>query len=235
MNNADVETAKNIDQTGRHLFLDLCDPTFKTCYCGKPQTSGHKLAKSHLPFHFLEKHVAQKNKKFIVGMRNPKDNMVSLYYFYLINKSVGPFKGTFSEFFNDLIKHKYLMYGDCFDFNISWWTNRDKGNMLFIHFEDISEDPVRELKKMAEFLEIKPTPEQIQRIVQWTMFGNMKCEKSTNFSSISHVMEYKISPYMRKGIVGDWKNQMSPEESKYCDEQYEKRCLPVGLVHRFDI
>jgi hypothetical protein len=71
MNDIDLKKAKEIPQGGRHVFLDLCDPTFKSVF-GKPLPPGNfPLAKTHLPVHMMEKHV-QRPTKIIVSMRNPK-------------------------------------------------------------------------------------------------------------------------------------------------------------------
>ncbi|ELU18414.1 hypothetical protein CAPTEDRAFT_181778 [Capitella teleta] len=233
MNDIDVKKAKEVAQGGRHLFLDLCDPTFKSIF-GKPLPPVKiPLAKTHLPVEAMEKHV-KRNTKIIVGFRNPKDNLVSIYHFYRSNRDLGSFKGTFSEFFQ-LVKDKHVMYGDVFDCNLGWWSIRDRPNTMYVNFEDLTEDPVKEVRRMAEFLGKEVTDEDIIKIVEWTTFGNMREEKSTNYEAIKHILDFKISPYMRKGTVGDWKNHFTEEESKYIDEQYEKLCVPVGLKFRFEL
>ncbi|ELT92964.1 hypothetical protein CAPTEDRAFT_204539 [Capitella teleta] len=233
MNDINVKKAKEVPQGGRHLFLDLCDPTFKTVF-GKPLPSvDYPLAKTHLPYHMMEKH-AKRDTKIIVGFRNPKDNLVSIYHFYRMNRTLGNFTGTFSEFFQ-LVKDKHVMYGDIFDFCVGWWNIRDRPNTMYVNYEDLTEDPVKEVRRMAEFLGKKLTDQEIIKIVEWTTFGNMAEEKSTNYDSIKHHLDFKISPYMRKGTVGDWKNHFNEEESKYIDEQDQKICAPLGLKFRYEL
>jgi hypothetical protein len=235
MNNVDVKKAKEVSQGARHIFLDLCDPTFTTVFSGSKVLPKEKfpLAKTHLPFHLMKEHV-KRPTKIIVGFRNPKDNLVSLYHFYRMNKSLGQYKGTFSEWFQ-LVRDKHTMYGDIFDYCEGWMSIKDRPNTLFVNFEDMTEDPVREVKRMAQFLGKEVSDEDVIRIVEWTTFGNMKEEKSTNYDAIKHILDFKISPYMRKGQVGDWKNHFNAEESKFVDDQVAKQLAPLGLSFRYEL
>ncbi|ELU16720.1 hypothetical protein CAPTEDRAFT_113662, partial [Capitella teleta] len=234
-NNIDLRGAKEIAQSARHLFLEFCDPSFKKCYGAEctPPPGGFNVAKTHLPYHMMKEH-ANRDTKIIVGFRNPKDTLVSLYHFHRMNKLLGNFPGTFSEFFQ-LVKDKHLVFGDFFEHNVGWWSIRDRPNTMYVNYEDLTEDPVKEVRRMAEFLRKEVSDEDIIKIVEWTTFGNMRDEKSTNYGALKDILDIKISPYMRKGTVGDWKNHFNEEESKYIEKQYEEICVPLGLKFRFEL
>ncbi|ELT87177.1 hypothetical protein CAPTEDRAFT_159887 [Capitella teleta] len=232
MNDLNVEKAKAVSQVDRNLFLDLCSPDFKSVF-GRPLHSDNfSLARSHLPYHMLEEH-AKRETKIIVGYRNPKDSLVSLYHFYRMNRHLGNFAGTFDEFF-ELFKDKHLIYGDIIDHNLGWWNIRDRPNTMYVNYEDLAEEPAREVRRMAEFLSKEVSDEDVSKIVNWVSFGNMKDCKSTNYEECTHT-DHNISPYMRKGTVGDWKNYLNDDQSKYIDEQYEENCGPAGLKYRFEL
>ncbi|ELU13128.1 hypothetical protein CAPTEDRAFT_4099 [Capitella teleta] len=235
MNDVNVKKANEIDQTKRHLFLDACDPDFKTAFHGsaKLPPGGAPLAKTHFPQHMMEEHT-KRDTKIIVGMRNPKDTLVSVFHFYRMNKSLGNFIGSFSDFFT-LVKAKRLVYGDIFDHNVGWWSIRDRPNTMYVFYEDLTEDPVKEIRRMAKFLGKEVSDEDIIKIAEWTTFGNMSQSKSTNYEDHQKCFDFKIAPYMRKGTVGDWKTQFNEEESKYIDDQYEQSCVPHGLKFRFEL
>ena len=44
-----------------------------------------RIAKTHLPYQFVNRWVERDGVKTIVALRNPKDTLVSLYYFYKSN------------------------------------------------------------------------------------------------------------------------------------------------------
>ena len=51
---------------------------------------------THLPFRLIPNQVLEKGIKIVYILRNPKDVVVSLYYFYLSYDCLGNFKGTFN-------------------------------------------------------------------------------------------------------------------------------------------
>ncbi|ELT96088.1 hypothetical protein CAPTEDRAFT_107487 [Capitella teleta] len=235
MNDIDVKKAEEVNQRKRHIYLDMCDPDFKSSFMGsiKLPPGGAALAKTHLPQHMMQEHT-KRDTKIIVGMRNPKDNLLSIYHFYRMNKALGNFVGSFSDFFI-LIKEKRVICGDIFDHSVGWWSIRNRPNTMYVFYEDLTEDPVKEVRRMAEFLGKETSDEDITKIVEWTTFANMSQMKSTNYEDCQRMFNFKVTPYMRKGTVGDWKNQFNEEESDYIDEQYEKNCVPAGLKFRFEL
>ncbi|ELU07189.1 hypothetical protein CAPTEDRAFT_190109 [Capitella teleta] len=124
-----------------------------------------------------------------------------------------------------------------FEYNVGWWSIRDRPNTMFVNYEDLTEDPVKEVRRMAEFLGKEVSDEDIVKIVEWTAFGNMRDEKSTNYEALKDILDFKISPYMRKGTVGDWKNHFNEEENykTNIEKQYEEICVPLGLKFRFEL
>ncbi|ELT92660.1 hypothetical protein CAPTEDRAFT_5186 [Capitella teleta] len=235
MNDIDVEKANNVYQTKRHIYLDMCDPDFKSVFQGtvKLPPGGAALAKTHFPQHLMQEHT-KRDTKIIVGMRNPKDNLLSLYHFYNMNEVFGNFSGSFSDFFT-LIKEKRMLYGDIFEHNVGWWSIRDRPNTMYVFYEDLTEDPGKEVRRMAEFLGKETSDEDITKIVEWTTFGNMSQTKSTNYEELKKGIKFQGGPYMRKGTVGDWKNQFNEEQCDYIDEQYKQSCVPLGLKFRFEL
>merc|ERR1712126_60582 len=115
-----------------------------------------RLLKTHLPPDFFQKPLGNTQAKFVVVMRNIKDNLVSYYHFYMNNKTLGNLEGGFAEFF-DLFRNKRLAWGDWFDMNVQWWALRDNPNLHFVKYEDLRNDVLAEIKKIAKFLGVNPT------------------------------------------------------------------------------
>ena len=212
----------------RHTFLDMCTPTFDKYHFGKPLPSP-KLAKTHLPYDMVAKMVEQ-GTKVVVGLRNPKDTLVSYFHFYQMVIAFN-FKGTFGQFF-ELFRTKHLLYGDPIEFSLGWWNQRHRDNVYICFYEDFNENAFEEVEKIAKFLGQDLTKEQTEAIVQWASFKNMKQEKTTNYSNFEP-FDFKVSPYMRKGTVGDWKNYLSETQSKYIDDICQEKCASVGLEFKF--
>ena len=62
------------------------------------------------------------------------------------------------------------------------------------------------VEKIAEFMNIQLQPETVEKIVSLSTFDNMKVNPAANMSWIdSHRKEGSVA-FLRKGVVGDWKN-----------------------------
>ncbi|KAH8028641.1 hypothetical protein HPB51_017859 [Rhipicephalus microplus] len=160
--------------------------------------------------------------KYIYVTRNPYDCAVSFYHFI---KGFTP---------------KTVIYGDYFDHLLPWYLRRGDDNVLFLTYEQLKEDTKGQVLKIADFLgdqhgaALREDETLFQRILDACSLENMKvffkdppaeriklivkaepeaCPKSTEPSN--KVAERKVenhegSGFVRKGIIGDWRNYFSP-------------------------
>ncbi|KAG8539490.1 hypothetical protein GDO81_020841, partial [Engystomops pustulosus] len=96
-------------------------------------------------------------------------------------------------------------------------------------------DPKREILKVMKFIG-KDLPEEVlEKIHQRTTFKTMKENHMANYSTIpSHVMDLSVSPFMRKGICGDWKDQLTVAQNEILDEYYKREMRDTDLTFRFE-
>ncbi|KAF7204457.1 sulfotransferase 1C2 isoform X2 [Nothobranchius furzeri] len=190
-----------------------------------------RLIKTHLPFKLVPPAFWENKCKAIYVARNAKDNLVSYYYFDLMNKTQpepGPFAGYIHKFMTG-----ELSWGSWYDHVKGYWMEREKKNILYLFYEDMKENPRREVERIMRYLDLSLSDEVISQIVELTSFKNMKDNPMANYSCIpSPVFDQSISPFMRKGEVGDWKNHFSPEQTKIFDEDYEKQMKDVNIPFR---
>ncbi|KAL8176891.1 UNVERIFIED_CONTAM: Sulfotransferase 1C2 [Gekko kuhli] len=183
----------------RMPFLDLFLP--------KPMTSGLEEAeampsprtlKTHLPVQLVPPSFWEQNCKVIYMARNAKDNAVSYFHFHRMNQGM-PEPGNWDQFLEDFLVGK-VMWGSWFDHVRDWWEAQNQHPILYLFYEDIKEDPAREIQKVAQFLGIELTEPVLKRIVQHTTFENMKANPMANYSSVpSCIFDQAVSPFMRKG------------------------------------
>uniref|UniRef100_A0A8C5PV37 Sulfotransferase n=1 Tax=Leptobrachium leishanense TaxID=445787 RepID=A0A8C5PV37_9ANUR len=228
----DVEKCRRAPTYDRHPFLEVVAP--------KPVPSGLQLAeqmepprilKTHLPIQLLPPSLWERNCKVIYVARNAKDCMVSYFHFQRMNKGL-PDPGTWDEYFLTFLSGE-VPWGNWFDHVIGWWEIKDKYQVLYIFYEDMIEDPKLEIRKVMSFLGKDLSDDVVEKIHQHTSFQAMKENPMANYSTIpSFVMDHSISPFMRKGIVGDWKNYFSTAQSDLFDEEYERKMKGTDLVFR---
>ena len=188
-----------------------------------------RLIKTHLGSQFFKKTLDNSKTKFVVVFRNPKDMLVSYYNFYkMVCYDFDP-NGKWEEFF-ERFRNDKLVHGSIFEMQLSWWKYRDNPRVKIFKFEDMLKDPELTVRQVAAFLEKDITEDLIQKIVERTSFKFMKNHPMLNYSSTpSAFMNQNVSPFMRKGQVGDWKNYFSEEQRNYVDEMSRNRFETQGL------
>ncbi len=226
LNGADIEEANSKALHHRSKFLEMKAPSDQLCGAQMAENEpSPRMLKTHLQEHILRGSVMQGKPRVIVVMRNPKDNLVSFYHWHK-NMPFLAYPGTWNDFF-ELYKKKELYYGDIMDFNVGWWEHRDEENFLFLKFEDMKRDLKSTVQQIAQHCQVKLSPGQVDKIVTQ---GGFEAMKSSN--AIRYEMEAFNMPansFLRKGVVGDWRNYFTPEQSAYVDALCTDKYEPVGL------
>ncbi|XP_004477606.1 sulfotransferase 1E1 [Dasypus novemcinctus] len=193
-----------------------------------------RIVKTHLPSEQLPNSFWEKNCKMIYLCRNAKDVAVSYYYFFQM-ASGHPNPGTFPEFVEKFMDGQ-VPYGSWYKHTRSWWEKRENPHVLFLFYEDMKEDIRKEIKKVMQFLGRKPSEELVEKIVHHTSFQEMKNNPATNYTTLpEEAMNHKVSPFMRKGITGDWKNYFTVALNERFNMHYEQQMKGCTLNVRTEI
>ncbi|KAM8734548.1 sulfotransferase family 2, cytosolic sulfotransferase 3 isoform 1-T1 [Acanthopagrus schlegelii] len=166
---------------------------------------------THFPYHLMPPSFHASKAKVIYVMRNPKDVMVSSYYFH---QMAGFLKdpGTFDEFMDTFLEGKVL-FGKWTDHVKSWRHTELGDRIMYITYEEMVQDLPAVLRIMSDFLGRNLCEEVIQKIAEHCSFKAMKVNTMSNFNLVPKVlMDSDKSPFLRKGVVGDWRNHFNPEQ-----------------------
>ncbi len=185
-----------------------------------------RVLKTHLPEWCFKDTFAKCHPKVIVVMRDPKDMLVSYYHMYKKVKLLGPFTGSFDEFF-ELFMNKELMYRDLFETSLGWWKQRGDKRYLSLRYEDMKQDVKPTIRQIADLCDVNLNPDQVDRIAKYCEFDSMS--RSTPIKLTLDEFDVPVGDYLRKGIVGDWKNLMSPSQREYVDKLCKELFAPVGI------
>ncbi|ELV13020.1 Estrogen sulfotransferase [Tupaia chinensis] len=100
----------------------------------------------------------------------------------------------------------------------------------------MDKDIRKEVMKLIQFLGRKPSEELVDKIVKHTSFQEMKNNPYTNYTILpDEIMNQNISPFMRKGIAGDWKNHFTVALNEKFDKHYEQQMKGSTLKCRTEV
>lgn len=163
-----------------------------------------------------------KKVKYIVVFRNPEEALVSFRPFIARHTEqwfdlwqvprVALCRDDFPSFYNEVIDAKG-MQGMFFGFMAAWWPLRHAPNVLFLHFADMKHDHQGVLRRIAEFLDVQPDPQQWANIVEYTSFEWMKQhEDKFEASTVATVPILQRGAMIRKGLAGQAKSDGMTDE-----------------------
>ncbi|CAN0392006.1 unnamed protein product [Phaeothamnion confervicola] len=94
----------------------------------------------------------------------------------------------------------------------SWWDYRHLSNVYFVHFANLLIDPAREVRRLADYLELAIDERQFPQILQRISFASMR----ENFASIEPMADILwkegAKTFMNKGTNGRWRDVLGPAE-----------------------
>ena len=190
-----------------------------------------RTMKSHFPYDFFPcGQPCNTPCKYIYMARNPKDIVASMYC--LIKQAYihhlewegflkFSFEGTFA-------------YGDYFDHVLSWWAHRNDENILFLKYEDRKDDLTGQIKQIANFMGIELASDTLSKIVELSRFDRMKKDDRVNNSRDKKFDKDGEPTFLRKGVVGDWKNFFTPEQSRQMDIHCAKKLKDTELEFDYE-
>ena len=101
---------------------------------------------------------------------------------------------------------------------------------MFLKYEDLKDDLSGSVKAIAQFVGYSLDDATIDKIAKQCTFESMKDDPLATPDSLSFDSVPNSTPFMRKGVIGDWKNHFSDEQSARLDAEYAKRMSGTGLV-----
>ncbi|CAN7942796.1 unnamed protein product [Ixodes pacificus] len=199
--------------------------------------------KTHLPYHLQP---YSPDAKYIYVTRNPYDCCVSFYHHTNSFPAYRFETKSFDEFFEMFVTGT-ADFGDYFDHQLSWYDHRDDANVLLVTYEDLKKDARSWILKVAEFLgeeyatRLREDEKVLNRVLKVTGIEFMKgfneeykrwteqAQELTNeISELSVTRESSLTDdlkkpmtgdFVRKGIVGDWRNHFSEDQIKRMKER----------------
>uniref|UniRef100_A0A2P2I2D8 Sulfotransferase 1A1-like n=1 Tax=Hirondellea gigas TaxID=1518452 RepID=A0A2P2I2D8_9CRUS len=205
------------------MFLHVCKMATKP-----------RILKSHLPFCLLSPTALQKGKVVYV-IRDPRDVCISYYHhsriFFYEN-----FVGTFDQYVDTFIAGA-MWHAPYWEHVKEAWDRRDDPNMHIMFYEKLKKNPKQELYKLDMFLDTNLTEGQIEKIVRYTSFTEMKKRNDHIVSGVDAPdfmdiprME-KEGGFFRQGKAGGWRDVMTEEQQDKFQVWIDENCPDKEIMN----
>lgn len=190
-----------------------------------------RLFHTHLPYSALPESIKNSECKIVYIARNPKDTLVSMWHFF--NKLRTPEQGPYPlESTVDSFCNGVFHFGPFFDHVLQYWNESLKTpqKVLFVKYEELQRNPKEEVKRLASFLGKPFKEEKEAEELIWRCSLDRLKNLEVNKNGVDPWVGMLNSAFFRTGVVGDWKNILTPEMGKRIDQITSMKLEGSGLA-----
>ncbi|HCS92678.1 MAG TPA: sulfotransferase [Chromatiaceae bacterium] len=190
-----------------------------------------------------------KGGRYICAFRNPKDVIVS-YYRFLENWFFEPDAIDLNAFAQVFVPAESKL-DDWWLHTISWWEQRDNPRVLLLTYEDMLQDLVGTVRKVAALMEIAPADDVLDIVVRQSSrafmlahadrfdergvrrlsekeLGLPPSSDATKVTPGADKNRYRLSDQVNAAFDAVWRNQIEPRTG-FSD--YDDLCKAVRARH----
>ncbi|KAK1258810.1 Cytosolic sulfotransferase 17 [Acorus gramineus] len=171
-----------------------------------------RLLATHIPYSSLPGSARDDDSgcRIVYISRDIKDVFVSSWYFFNDNSLEEAF-----ESYCDGV----TLYGPIWDHQLEYWkaSIERPQSVVFLRYEDMMEDPVNGVKRLAEFLgrpfsmeeEEGGVVKEIVKVCSFKYLKNLEANKEGELQFAK--VKFTKPAFFRRGVVGDSKSCLTPE------------------------
>jgi len=116
-----------------------------------------------------------------------------------------------------------------FKFEETYWRERNRPNLLLVHYNDLKEDLAGEMRRIADFLDIAVPESLMASLVEAARFESMKKDGAALLPQMERAFDRGAERFINKGRSGRWREYLKAEDIvRY--QAIAQRACPLGLA-----
>lgn len=207
-------------------WIDLRVPGKETKLAAMAAQTHRRFMKTHLPADAL---VFSPKAKYIYIARDGRDVVWSLYnhhsnasayYYQTVNDTpgrIGPPLGkpvdSVQLYFQDWLDKDGYPYWPFWENIKSWWDIRQIPNVLLLHYANLKQDTPGEIRRIAEFLDIRIENNTWPLILEHSSMEYMRAHGDKIVPLEGAFWTNGARTFINKGTNGRWKDTLTDEEN----------------------
>jgi hypothetical protein len=186
-----------------------------------PDIQYKKNYKRYLDFAVFKTHVlpSPTMQRVIHLVRDGRDVMLS---YYAMHRNAGR-NVSLEEM---IVRGRNLTPAKWYVHTRKWLDNPYSADMITVRYEDLLSDPKQSLNKIADFMKINRTQEQIEKIVSGCRFEKMQ-EKEQTYG-LENPNWPKSSKFFRKGSAGSYRDELDDTLKQYFETEAHDCLVRLG-------
>ncbi|XP_002125281.2 sulfotransferase 1B1 [Ciona intestinalis] len=199
---------------------------------------------THLPSTLINvENIKKANAKVVCVVRNPKDQAVSWFHFVskLPYMQLEPVKEIIDcewpKFLENYTSGKIplgMRPGEWYlDHLKGWYEQKDDKNVMFVCFEEMKKDLPKEVRRLAIYLGVELSEEEVMSICEKCGFKGMK-KATDNAGSKMEKIRSDLG-VLRRGEVGGWKDMFTVSQSELIDAQVAEKLAGTDIQFTYTI
>jgi aryl sulfotransferase len=192
---------------------------------GLAKQRNRRFIKTHLPVDALG---IRPNVKYIYIARDGRDCAISMHTFLsgFGGRPEGPrINPDVRAFFLEWLDKDDVM--SPFFANVQgWWNIRHLPNVLLMHYNNLKADMAGEIRRVAAFLDIRPSPAAWPNVVEHCGFAYMKGRAEDIGPRGARMLEGGSQAFFHKGAIGRWNDVLTTDDVRKYEAKVARELSP---------
>lgn len=186
--------------------------------------TGLRAVKTHLPFGKLS---YARSARYVWVVRDPKDVFVSSYRF-LKSTVLGPMMPSVRKWL-DLFLSPDAYIGSWAEHVDGGWRRRHEDNVLFLTFEQMKADLHGTVERIAAFMGVELTADELENVVHRSTYAYMKAHSSQfDTRGLSPPWATPRGAMVRRGEHGSADELLSIDDQRRIDDHWRAELAKLG-------
>jgi hypothetical protein len=191
--------------------------------------TGLRVIKTHLP---MQRVPYGTDARYVCVTRDPKDVFVSSYYF-VRSLLLGPAMPRVANWLQFFLSPQFTG-GSWAEHLASYWSARQRSNMLVLTYEQMKADLPNTVRSMATFLNVELTPAELQEVIHRSSFLYMQ-QHDSQFRPTQVLPWSKTNgSIVRRGKPGSGTELLSSAQQRRVDDYFRAELLRLGCDFPYD-
>ena len=114
-----------------------------------------------------------------------------------------------------------------FEFETTFWRERRRPNLLFVHYADLKADLAQEMRSISEFLQIDTPESLLVELARAASFETMKLQGDAILPGLDIGFDRGVDRFINQGVNGRWQGVLTASDLERYDALVQRKFTPA--------